>query len=108
MHAPEEFKEKRIVIGSRQSVTISELKMTITNGGCGRQWMSDGGGESPYCDLEVKMPDSTYHFGNSFKPLFIKNLKLEIDKMNPWNVTEDSVPPGGCRIVVTKLPDLSR
>ncbi|NOT50772.1 MAG: hypothetical protein HOP10_05805 [Chitinophagaceae bacterium] len=108
MHPPERFTEKILVIGSKQSASISELGMTITNGGCGRKWMADNGGERPYCDLTVKMKDSTYHFGSSFDPLYIKNLKLVIDKMNPWGREEDSVPAGGCRIIVKRLDDLSR
>ncbi len=82
--------------------------MTIINAGCGRKWMTGNGGERPYCDLMVKMKDSVYRFGDSFEPLYIKNIKLVIDKMNPWGREEDSVPPGGCRIIVTKLDDISR
>ena len=108
MSTPEKFTEKRLVIASNQTVRIDELNMSITNGGCGRKWMADNGGERPYCELSVKMKDSTWHFGDSFDPLYIKNLKLVIEKMNPWGREEDSVPPGGCRIIVTKLDDLSR
>jgi hypothetical protein len=70
--------------------------------------MANNGSERPYCDLTVKMKDSIYRFGDSFDPLYIKNLKLVIDKMNPWGREEDSVPPGGCRVTVTRLDDLSR
>jgi hypothetical protein len=108
MYPPKKFTEKRLVIASKETVRINELDMSITNGGCGRKWMADNGGERPYCDLVVKTKDSTWHFGDSFDPLYIKNLKLVIDKMNPWSREEDSVPPGGCRIIVTKLDDLSR
>ncbi len=108
MYPPKKFTEKRLVIGSKQSATIGELDMKITNGGCGRKWMTDNGGERPYCDLIVKFKDSTYRFGDSFEPLYIRNIKLVIDKMNPWGREEDSVPPGGCRIIVTKLDDQSR
>jgi hypothetical protein len=108
MYPPEKFTEKRLVIASKQTVSIKELNLSITNGGCGRKWMTDNGGERPYCDLTVKMKDSTWRFGDSFDPLYINNLKLVIDKMNPWGRTEDSVPPGGCRIIVTRLDDLSR
>lgn len=108
MTPPEKFTEKRLVIGRKETVKIMELDMSITNGGCGRKWMANNGGERPYCELAVKVKDSTWHFGGSFEPLYIKNLKLVIDKMNPWGVEEDSVPPGGCRIIVTRLDDLSR
>jgi hypothetical protein len=108
MYPPERFTEKRVVIGSKQSTRINELGMTISNGGCGRKWMTNNGGERPYCDLVVKWKDTTYRFGDSFEPLYINNLKLVIDKMNPWGREVDSVPAGGCRIIVTKLDDISR
>jgi hypothetical protein len=111
MYPPKKFTEKRLVIANKETVRINELDMTITNNGCGRKWIVEDGraaGERPYCDLLVKTKDSTWHFGGSFDPLYVKNLKLLIDKMNPWGREEDSVPPGGCRIIVTKLDDLSR
>ncbi len=108
MYPPKKFTEKRLVIASKETARINELNMTISNGGCGRQWMANNGGERPYCDLVVKIKDSTWHFGDSFEPLYINNLKLVIDKMNPWGREEDSVPPGGCRIIVTRLDDISR
>lgn len=111
MYPPKKFTEKRLVIASKETVRINELDMSITNGGCGRKWIVEDGkaaGERAYCDLVVKTKDSTWHFGGSFDPLYIKNLKLVIDKMNPRGREEDSVPPGGCRIIVTKLDDLSR
>ena len=108
MNPPKRFTEKRLVIASKESASIKELGMTITNGGCGRKWMTDNGGEKPYCDLTVNTKDSIYHFGDSFEPLYIKNIKLVVDKMNPWGREEDSVPAGGCRVIVTRLEDLSR
>lgn len=111
MYPPKKFTEKRLVIASNQTVSIEDLNISITNAGCGRKWIVEDGkaaGERPYCDLLVKIKDSTWHFGDSFDPLYIKNLKLVIDKMNPWGREEDSVPPGGCRIIVTRLDDLSR
>lgn len=98
------FTERSLVVKKDETVRIRELDMSITNKGCGRKWMVNNGGESPFCELEVKVSDSVYHFGNSFDSLVIKDLSLKIDKMNPWNVMEDSVPGGGCRIIVTKLP----
>ena len=111
MYPPKKFTEKRLVIASKETVKINELDMSISNGGCGRKRIVEDGhaaGEKPYCELVVKIKDSTWNFGGSFEPLYIKNLKLVIDKMNPWGAWEDSVPPGGCRIIVTKLDDLSR
>lgn len=111
MSQPEKFTEKTLVVASKQTVRIKELGLTITNGGCGRKWISEEGKpayERAYCDLTVKMKDSVFHFGDSFAPLYIKNLKLAIDKMNPWGREEDSIPAGGCRIIVTRLEDLSR
>ena len=107
MHPPQRFSEKRIVIAAKQTVHVGEIGMTIINGGCGRKWMN-GGEERPYCELTVKIKDSIYHFGQSFDPLYIRNYKLEIEKMNPWGREEDSVPPGGCRIHIVRLDDLSR
>ena len=111
MYPPKNFKEKKLVIASKETVRINELDMTISNNGCGRKWIVEddkAAGERPYCDLIVKINNSTWHFGSSFDPLYIKNLKLVIDKMNPSGREEDSVPPGGCCIMVTKLDDLSR
>ena len=108
MYPPKKFTEKRLVIASKQTASIEELNMTITNSGCGRKWMTDHGGERTYCDIIVKVKDSIWHFGDSFDPLYIRNLRLLIDKMNPWGREEDSIPPGGCRIIITRLDDLSR
>ncbi|HWR32449.1 MAG TPA: hypothetical protein VN451_02915 [Chitinophagaceae bacterium] len=111
MSRPEKFTERRLIIASRQTEKIEELYMSITNGGCGREWISEDSKpayERAYCDLTVKLKDSTYHFGDSFSPLYINNLKLVVDKMNPWGKEEDSIPPGGCRIIVTRMEDISR
>lgn len=111
MHPPKRFTEARLVIGSKESAGISELGMTIRNEGCGRKWISEGDKpsfERPFCNITVKYKDSTYYFGDSFAPLYITNLKLVIDKINPWGREEDSIPAGGCRIIVTRLDDLSR
>ncbi|MBI5856871.1 MAG: hypothetical protein HZB42_04395 [Sphingobacteriales bacterium] len=111
MSPKEKFTEKKFVIEKNQTVAIYELDISITNAGCMRQWVSEEGKlthEKPFCPLTVKMKDSTYHFGDSFSPLYIKNLKLVVDKMNPWEGTEDSIPPGGCRVIVTRLEDSSR
>lgn len=110
MYPPKKFTEKRLVIPGMQTVRVEELDISITNGGCGKEWITDSDPpyEKPYCNLVVKTKDSTWHFGSSFDPLYIKNLKLVIDKINDRTSNEDSVPPGGCRIIITKLDDLSR
>lgn len=107
MYPPKKFTARTLVIEGKQSARIDELDMTITNGGCGRKWMVDGG-ERPYCDLLVKVKDSTYRFGQSFDPLYIRNIKLVVDRMNPWGRMEDSIPAGACRIIVTKMDDIAR
>lgn len=111
MSRPEKFTEKKLIVASKQTVVIKELSMSITNAGCGRKWIWEDDKpayEKAYCDITVKLKDSTYRFGDSFSPLYIKNLKLVVEKMNPWGREEDSIPPGGCRITVTRLEDLSR
>lgn len=111
MYPPKEFKDKRLVIGSGQTVHIEELGLSVTNKGCGRQWISENNQpayERAFCEIDVKAKDSTYHFSHSGQPLYIKNIKLEIEQMNPWGREEDSIPAGGCRVLVTKLPDSSR
>lgn len=50
-----EFTEKKLVIASQQTVTVKELGLSITNNGCGREWI--GGAERPYCDLVIKRKD---------------------------------------------------
>ena len=108
MHVPiKKIYRKKLVIARNETVRINELDMTITNYGCKGNWKeSDFPGV--YCNLIVKTKDSTWHFGKSFSPLLIKNLKLVIDQTNPWEWKLDSIPPGGCRIIVTRLADLSR
>lgn len=111
MYPPKKFTDKRLVIAAKETVTIPELNLSITNGGCGRAWTSENGQpayEKVFCDISVKTKDSTYHFSRSGNELYIRNIKLQIDRMNPWGREEDSLPPGGCRILVTKMPDISR
>ncbi|MEI2738273.1 MAG: hypothetical protein V9F01_05765 [Chitinophagaceae bacterium] len=79
--------------------------MAITNNGCGRQWIEEdgkSGTEKPYCDLIIKYKDSIIHAGSDFKPVYIGNIEIVVDKMNPWGREEDSVPPGGCRVWVKR------
>lgn len=95
------FSEKKLIIATNQTVKIKELDLSITNNGCGRQWES--GSERPYCELIIKHKESTINAGNSFEPVHIGNIEITIDKMNPWGRQEDSVPAGGCRLLVRKL-----
>jgi hypothetical protein len=111
MYPPKQFKDKSLVIANNQTVHIEELGLSVTNHGCGREWVSENGNpdyERVFCNVDVKTKDSTYRFSHADKTLFIKNIKLEIDQMNPWGREQDSIPAGGCRIIVTKLPDTSR
>lgn len=99
------FEEKKLVIPSKQTVRISEIDLSITNNGCGRQWVVDEGKtgtERPYCDLEINLGDSMIHAGGDFKPVSIGNIQITIEKMNPWGREDDSVPPGGCRVWVKR------
>ncbi len=98
---PKEFTDKKLVIASKQTVKIKELDLSITNNGCGRQWES--GAERPYCELIIKRKDSTIFAGNNFKPVYIGNIEITIDRINPWGKEEDSIPPGGCRVWIRKL-----
>jgi len=66
------------------------------------------GYESPYCDLVIRYRDSTVHAGSDFKPVQISNIEITLDRINPWGREEDSIPPGGCRLLIRKLPDLSK
>jgi predicted membrane protein len=96
-----EFKDKKLVIASKETVQVKELDLSITNNGCGRKWV--GGAEQPYCDILIKWKDSTISAGADFRPVYIGNIEITLDKMNPWGKEEDSVPPGGCRVWVKKL-----
>ncbi len=98
---PKEFTDKKLVIASKQTEKIKELDLSITNNGCGRQWES--GVEKPYCELIIKRKDSTIHAGRDFKTVYISNIEITIDRMNPSGREEDSVPPGGCRVWVRKF-----
>ena len=105
-NSPALFTEKRLVIASKETVRIPELNLSITNNGCGRKWVSEEGQpayERPFCGLVIKQGDSTLTAGQNFNPVLIGNARIQLDKINPWGVVEDSVPPGGCRVIVTKL-----
>src|SRR6188474_3455171 len=84
--APAGFTEKRLIIASGETVRINELKIAITNKGCGRKWIMEDGKpahEEPYCDLEVKYRDSTQHFTTGRGPFYVGAAEIRIDKMNP-------------------------
>ena len=101
-----EFTEKKLVIASKETARVKELDLSITNNGCGRKWISEGDKpsfERPYCDLLIKYKDSTIYAGGDFKPVYIGSIEITLDRINPWGVAEDSVPPGGCRVWVKKL-----
>lgn len=100
-HQPKEFSDQKLVIASNETVKIRELDLSITNNGCGRQWES--GEEKPYCELVIQRKDATVRAGTNFKPVYIGNIEITIDKMNPWRREEDSVPAGGCRVWVRKV-----
>jgi hypothetical protein len=103
---PKEFTKKKLVIASKETLKVKQLDLSITNNGCGRKWIVEGdkpGYETPYCDLVIKNKDSIIHAGSNFDPVYIGNIEITLDKINPWGREEDSVPPGGCRIWVRKV-----
>ena len=100
------FTEKRIIIASNETIKIPELNLSISNTGCGRKWIAEGDKpafERTYCGLVAKQKDSTVTGGGDFKPIYVGNVEITIEKMNPWGREEDSVPPGGCRVLVRKV-----
>lgn len=97
------FKEKRVTIPAHETVRINEIDLSIHNKGCGRKWVSEGDKpsfERPYCDLEIKRGGKSITAGGDFKPVYIGNVEIVLEKINPWGREEDSVPPGGCRVWV--------
>jgi len=105
--AQQDFSEKRLVIPAKQTVSVKELDLTITNNGCGRQWVVDKdkeGYERPYCELLIRYKDSALQAGDDFKPVFIGPIQITLDRINPWGREEDSIPPGGCRVRVRRIP----
>jgi hypothetical protein len=107
---PAAFKEKRVVIAPKETIQVHELNLSVTNEGCGRKWVSEEGKpayEQAYCGLVIKYKDSTVHSSNS-QPVYINDIVVRIDKMNPWGREEDSVPAGGCRVIISKVEGIIR
>jgi hypothetical protein len=105
-NSAKEFTERKLVIANKQTVKVKELGLSITNYGCARKWESvDGknGTEKPYCELEIQYKDTIINAGSDFKPIFIGDAVIQMDKINPWGKEEDSIPPGGCRLWVKKV-----
>src|SRR5688500_15811878 len=102
----ESFSEERFIIRKNQTVRVNQLDLSITNRGCGRQWIDKAAGqgyERPYCDIEVRRGDKVSSAGEDFEPVYIGNLMVQVEKMNPWERLEDSIPPGGCKVLVKLL-----
>jgi len=95
------FTEAKYVIRNNQTVRLSQYNLSITNKGCGRKWMSDGV-EKPYCDIEIRNNDSTFYLHDRAKPLYVGNLIITLEKINPWGREEDSLPAGACQVWVRR------
>lgn len=99
----ETFREGSFIISSNQTKKISGLDLSITNNGCGRKWITEEnkpGYEVPFCDLHISRGEKTIIAGNDYKPVYLGNVEVTLEKINPWNRTEDSIPPGGCKVHV--------
>jgi hypothetical protein len=99
------FTEQRYVVASKETVKISALDLSITNNGCGRKWISEGDQpsfERAYCDVVIKRGNKTVNAGSDRDTVYIGDVSIKIERMNPWGAVEDSIPPGGCRIWVCK------
>ncbi len=103
---PKSFTERKLVIARNETVKVPELELSITNKGCVREWVAGGGTpgtDRAYCNLIIKRKDSTILGGGDFKPVYIGNAEIMVEKINPWNREEDSVPAGGCQVLVRKV-----
>ena len=95
-----------VIVKRGETIKIKELDLKITNKGCGREWVSSNNGESsekPVCELTYVLGDSTKYGGNSYKPVYFRDIEIKIEKMNVWNKEEDGVPAGACRLWIRKL-----
>lgn len=100
------FTEKRIVIGSKQTVEIKEIDLSITNEGCGRKWISEGekpSYERPFCTIDITYKKEKFFAGEDFDTVRIKDLLLVVEEINPWGRERDSIPAGGCRVWVKQV-----
>lgn len=96
-----EFADKKFIIDSKKTIKIKELDLSITNNGCGRQWVGEM--EKAFCELQIKFKDSVFYAGADYKPLRFHNIEIELDQVNPWGKEEDSIPAGGCRVWVRRI-----
>ena len=94
--------DKKIIVEKEKTVQVKEAGLSITNEGVGREFGEFG--ERPFYHISVKKSDSIYRFPQQFEALYIGDLQLQMDKVNPWGAEEDSVPPGGCRIHIRRSP----
>lgn len=94
-----------VIVKRGETVKVKGLDLKITNKGCGREWVSDGGEsyEKPVCELAYVLGDSTKYGGRSYKPVYFGDIEISIEKMNVWNKEEDGVPGGACRLWIRKL-----
>jgi hypothetical protein len=100
-----EFTEKMITIAANDSVSIKEIDLTVINQGCGREWYKMDGehsGERPYCELLIRHKDLSRAVSQRSDPIYIGEVEILVDKINPWGREEDSIPPGGCRLLVRR------
>lgn len=108
---PAPFDEGKYIIEKGKTITISQLRLSITNNGCGREHIVSEGqfaGERPFCQLKLTYGDSSLLLGAGFKPVIFGPARIVMDKINPWGREEDSVPAGGCRVIITRLTEVSR
>ena len=104
------FTQETFIIRKNQTIKLGQLDLSITNNGCGRKWVSSGDGqteERPYCEILVKRGNKQVYIGNDFEPIYIGNLLIRLEQINPWQREEDSIPPEGCKLLV-KLLDSRR
>ena len=101
-----DFNDTLVIVKKGETVKIKGLDLKITNSGCGRDWISNGGGESyevPSCDLIYEMGNTRINAGKSLKPLLFGDYEIQIDAMNVWSKEEEGLPGGACRISIKKI-----
>ncbi len=105
------FEDQRLIIPVNKTIRVKGADLSITNKGCGRKWMATEGKpayEQPYCSLELRYNGKTSLFSEGYGPFYAGEMEVRIEKMNPWGGEEDSIPPGGCRVLVRKVPGTHR